>query len=189
MPVEDAAAGTAYLALVCPQEYHGEVTNGFAILEEAGFLAKGTVEFPTLEKTTGNVAVSSLAAQAAEAARRLLQVITDTDAEINRFPIFIRPMVRSGFNGKAGMSLPKWKNLAAAMADKLEKAAHGDEAAIAFVKKEAAGWKAALENLEAYYRGMVAEARRITKDLAFLAEAERIANERVEVVAYLHGML
>ncbi len=195
MPVEDAAAATAYLALVCPQEYHGEVTNGFAILEEAGYLAKGMVEFPTVEKMTGNVAVTSLAAlaapaaQAAEAARRLLQVIKDTDAEINHFPIFIRPMVRSGFKGKAGMSLPEWKNLAAAMADKLEKATQGDESAIAFVKKEAARWKAALENLEVYYRGMVAEAGRITKDRAFLAEAERIANERVEVVASLHGML
>jgi hypothetical protein len=186
MPAADAGAATAYLAAALADVYHGESTNGFTVLERAGFLK-------TAGSNTGEEAGAGhgkpieengqdLFTQGAQAGNQLIRVVGETAANFERFPIFIRPFARNGFKTKAELNLQDWQHTAHQWAELFRKAAGGDLAAVDLLSQEEARAAGLLQKLRTYFLGEPAEAARFTKDEQFLREARRISEERIAVV-------
>lgn len=145
MPPEHVAAALAYLVAVLADEYHGDRTDGYAVLERARFL-KATqptsVATPgkTKDQTQAGVPRTSASnpgdsqpvagldagrsesahlAQALDLAPRLQAAISETKAEFDRMPIFLRPMIRKAFAAKAGQAIQEWVETASRLHDGL----------------------------------------------------------------------
>ncbi len=201
MPVEDAAAATAYLVLKLASEYRGEVTNGYAVLEQAGYLSAAPVQFGELPAQPAARQPDSLQVQAqapakAQAFENAVQLCEQlqaglalTEAEVDKLPIFVRPMVRGGFKSKAGQSLQDWKRSAATLTDQFKMAASGDAEALKTLQGEAPRWAGMLDKLESYYLGMPAGAASVTKDKEFLAMVQKQSEERSAVVRAVKACL
>lgn len=122
LPAHRAALATACLVLRYADEYHGEVVDGYTILErEEGGRAESNAGMVTAAGTTGTASVAGAAgvAQAAKAAETLANALVETEAELNKLPVFVRPMARAGFKDKAGLSVKEWGTQVRDLTDRL----------------------------------------------------------------------
>jgi NAD(P)-dependent dehydrogenase (short-subunit alcohol dehydrogenase family) len=186
MPAEDAGAATAYLAAVLADEFHGEQVTGYTVLERAGLIK------PDAEPAVGSLPVEPAGASSAAAsgksllqalglAQRLLRVIEETEGEIARFPVFIRPMVRQGFKSKSGQSIQDCKRTIATLAGQLRQMVNSGGRLEDF-DAGLPRLRLLLGKLEVYYREAPQEAGRFIKDAQALAELQQIAGQREGII-------
>ena len=192
MPVEHAAAAAAYLAVNCAEEYHGEIVNGYEILEKAGLIQAKGIELVEQIRLDGAGEIESSGLDQDEqcsralAYSRKLQIILDeTASEFNQLPVFIRPMARSGFKSKAGLRLQDWQRMVESLAAQLSLIQAGETTG----KINIPQIQDLLEKLSVYYQGVPAETARFTKDTEFLEEVARRTAQRVSVIKGLVRML
>jgi 3-hydroxybutyrate dehydrogenase len=179
MPLEHAGAATAYLAAVLSKEYHGEMVNGYTILERAGVIS--AVEAPQVGQASpaALIAAGDALSHALDVSKKMVNLILETEAEFNKLPVFVRPMARAGFKNKAGQSMQDWTRLLAELHSLLQRATAGDAAALGQVRAARAGWVDRLTKLVVYYQGVPAETARFTKDQDMLAEVSQISIARI----------
>jgi len=199
MPPDHAGAATAYLAAVLADEYHGEVVNGYSVLERAGVIPTVTAYAPDAAPEDGKAGpgaasdavrpedgVGSGARQALELVKQLGEVIAATQAEFNHLPVFVRPMARSGFKSKAGQSLQDWtrtlENLAAAASLTLEQVQGSGSSGLDSLRRGIERLPDDLARLKSYYLGVPAETARFTRDTELLKEVARLTAERVALI-------
>lgn len=190
MPAGDAAAAAVYLAARLAAEYHGEQVTGYTVLERAGVISP-TGAAPEAAPANPQ-AIEPAAAPALECAgmaRRLAQVLAETEAEFGQLPIFIRPMVRQGFKMKAGQSLQDWAQTAGALTRQLETVQAGEAAALPALRARVPRLIDLLPRLATYYREAPAEMERFTKDAGVLSAARRTAAERTALIDALLATL
>jgi NAD(P)-dependent dehydrogenase (short-subunit alcohol dehydrogenase family) len=151
MPVEYAGAATAYLIAKLADESHGEIVTGYEVLERAGVIAPPGIgeQAPALSQA-GEVPfigegvdldLQSLCEQFAE-------MIVATEAEFNKLPVFVRPLARSGFKGKAGQSLRDWAWTAEMLQEGLKSPVR--------LANEPSRLDALFDKLASYYQGVPA---------------------------------
>ena len=102
-------------------------------------------------------------------------VLAETDAEFNRLPIFVRPMARNGFKGKAGQSLTDWQRRLAALGE-------GEARASADLPE-------CLEKLAGYYRDVPKETARFTRDAEMLRQVTEVCRQRIGVIERLQALV
>ena len=166
MPPEHAAAAAVYLAASLAEEFHGQVVNGYEILERAGVLHTGKVLPPFMEtdQSHEHETVQALFS-------RLSTILDETETEFGSLPVFVRPMAKGGFKSKAGMSLADWQRLVSAF---VSGAAHipGNMSEL-------------LEKLATYYRETPMETARFTRDEATLKVVKETAQFRLAIIQNL----
>ena len=182
MPATHAGAATAYLVAELAEAYHGEVVDGYAILERAGVIGAPVVPVVEEERslTAGkpDTGSSSAALQhVAEQARELHVILAETELEFGQLPVFARPLARRGFKSKAGQSLQDWLRIVSEL---------GELAAAGSLSPAAAPrYAPLLEQLAVYYEGVPNEMARFTKDPDFLLQVAQLTKERLGVIRNL----
>ena len=151
-------------------EFHGQVVNGYEILERAGLL-RSPEDIPEVEETPSRTSPI----QRSELIRKLSRILVETDSEFDRLPIFIRPVARQGFRNKAGLSLADWQRLLAALES-------GTSTIPANITER-------LEKLAAYYRDVPQETARFTRDAETLKQIARVCSERIGIIQKLYEQL
>jgi len=139
-----------------------EVVTGYTVLERAGLITAAEAATETAQTAPAR----DLHALAADLAR----ILTETEAEFTRLPIFVRPLARSGFKAKSGKSFMDWRRTAEQLAQ--NRAANPD------LPRQ-------LQKLLAYYQGVPAETARFTKDPATLRQITDISKARVQLIETL----
>ena len=192
MPVEHAAAAAVYLAVNCAEEYHGEIVNGYEILEKAGLIhAKGIELLEQIQlDVAGEIEPSGLDqdekfSRALAYSRELKMILSETASEFNQLPVFIRPVARNGFKSKAGLRLQDWQRMVERLAEQLSLAQAGEKTGKINIPQT----RDLLEKLAAYYQGVPVETARFTKDAEFLEEVARRTAQRVSVISGLTRIL
>lgn len=175
MPVAYAGAATAYLVAALADEFHGEVVDGYAVLERAAL-----IEAPSVPQTAVSVPRAIPSGEALDLSRRLEDVIAQTGAEFDRLPIFVRPIARRGFRGKAGQSLQDWARTATDLVEHLERGT---------LPPDLARIVALLDQLVVYYEGVPAETARFTSDAEMLRQVEETTRERIALIRALQSEL
>ncbi|MBW6465430.1 MAG: SDR family oxidoreductase [Brevefilum sp.] len=166
MPPEHAAAAAVYLATCLAEEFHGQVINGYEVLERVGFLKASDVTLPEMNdrEINSNETTRTLVT-------KLLQILEETEAEFQKLPVFVRPMAKGGFKNKAGRSLADWQRLASSL---------GSGAA-----SIPANMGELLEKLATYYREAPTETARFTRDEATLKMVTETAQARLAIIQSL----
>lgn len=163
MPPEHAAAATVFLAARLAKEFNGQVINGYEVLERAGVLK--TIESP---KPNLDITISKKHKDTQDLFQELAQILVETETEFNKLPIFVRPMAKSGFKAKAGMSLPDWQRLITSVLS--------DSSVLPEITPKR------LEALATYFREVPKETARFTNDEETLNLVNYTALSRLEVV-------
>lgn len=177
MPAEDAGAATAYLAVRMAPDYHGEVVTGYTVLERAGFLkvAQNTGDSEAKAKAVEintNAELTDLLVQ-------LVAILKEVDEEFNKLPIFVRPLARRGFMGKAGASMLDWQRAIA------QAAGQGKIGNLIAGKSS----RKMLQKLEKYIREVPQESARFTSDEKVIDEIRQITQKRLAVMHELMGII
>lgn len=192
MPAGHAAAAAAYLAARLADEYHGEQVTGYTILERAGFISSSSPSSaiskpaPKEPSLAGSGDREDVLRRALGYSGALQAAIAESEQELGRLPIFVRPMARQGFKGKAGLSLADWARTAAGLNARLQQVIDGNPDTVAVLRQELPRLGELLSRLEVYYREAPGEMARFTKDVAAIREAEEIARRRTGVI---HGLV
>lgn len=174
MPAEHAGAAAVYLALRLADEFHGQAVNGYEVLERVGLLKTSPIEVGPSQP-----AAAASATNLKERAGQLRQIMEETGLEFEKLPVFIRPIARSGFKTKAGMSLDDWKRRLADLENKANR----------FTPGEYQTWIGQLEKLTTYYRGVPAETGRFTRDVEMLRQVAELCAQRIKVIEELKAAL
>lgn len=177
MPAEDAGAATAYLAVRMAPDYHGEVVTGYTVLERAGYLKVGQ-----------NAGASEVEVEAVEISKnadlmdllvQLAAILKEIDEEFNKLPIFVRPLARKGFAGKAGASTLDWQRA-------IVQAAEQGQIGNLIAGKNSMEM---LQKLEKYIREVPQETARFTSDEKVLGEIRQITQQRLAVMHEIMGII
>lgn len=170
MPPEHAAAAASYLALHLADHFHGELVNGYEVLEKAGFLRTTPVPVGASEPAhpfpTGNLEALL---------HELAAILAETESEFQQLPVFVRPIAKGGFKRKAGASLADWQERVRGLASG-QTNRHpdlGDQ----------------LEALAVYYKDVPSETARFTRDEKTLKEITAISLTRVNVIQQIKSHL
>jgi hypothetical protein len=183
MPAPRAAAAVAYLVARLADEYHGEVVDGYTILERAGVQLMPGDHIPPHEAPAPRTPARTAAAQEALAlARRLGEVLAETDAEFARLPVFVRPMARRGLRKKSGLSPVEWARVLVDVQGHLEQVSTVGASAVAVLRAEHSRTEEALQGLLAYYREVPAEFARFSHDHEALRLVTASSEDRLAVV-------
>ena len=186
MPAEDAAAATAYLLAKLADEYHGEEVTGYTILERAGFWRR-TGGLPDKEAEaardakTAPLRAGSLT-EARAVCERIAQMLRETEADLGKLPILVRPMAKQGFKGKAGQGLSDWARTISQVTALVDRMAGGDQAARSELRAFRPRLKDLCARLEAYYREVPAETARFTQDAEVLKQVETTSRQRLNLI-------
>jgi NAD(P)-dependent dehydrogenase (short-subunit alcohol dehydrogenase family) len=170
MPAEHAAAAAVYLALKLADEFHGQVVNGYEILERAGLFHSPT-GIPVAAEAPAKAGIEGYS----DLLRQLANILVETDQEFNRLPIFVRPMARQGFKIKAGQSLADWTRLLSAL-----------ESGSSPLPPNLIEM---LEKLASYYRDVPKETARFTGDEETLRQVAELSGQRIGVIQKLRNKL
>lgn len=166
MPPEHAAAAAVYLAAFLAEEFHGQVVNGYEILERAGVLHTGKVSTPIVETEQSHERETVQALFS-----RLSNILDETEAEFGSLPVFVRPMAKGGFKSKTGMSLADWQRLASSL--------------VSGAAPVPGKMGELLEKLATYYREAPMETARFTRDEATLKMVTETAQSRLATIQSL----
>jgi NAD(P)-dependent dehydrogenase (short-subunit alcohol dehydrogenase family) len=171
MPPEHAGAATVYLAAKLAGEFHGQSINGYEVLERAGLLKTVSVE----QVKTDTAPAPAVRGDALSLIKQIEAILVETENEFNKLPVFVRPMARSGFKGKAGQSAADWQRSLAVLRSDIEAGKPPSQANI----------PALLEKLIVYYRDVPKETARFTKDADFLRQVSETSNQRIAILENL----
>lgn len=193
MPADHAAAGTAYLVVALANDYHGDEVNVYTVLERAGFIqaAGDSAENPLtipIPIETGASRVASIQS-ALELCRQFAFMLTETEAELNKLPVFVRPLARQGFKNKSGQSLLDWTKTADSLTEILKS---GEDSGISNREKLVLQFpriQAQLKQLTQYYADVPAETARFTKDPEVLTRIKELTDQRIALVHSLSSLL
>lgn len=188
MPADHAGAATAYLAAVLAEDYHGQVVNGYTVLEHSGLIQTAVV--PSFSGSMGAAHEDPTGEEdnlqkAAGLAAAVKVVIEETDAEFNKLPVFARPMARSGFRSKSGWSTQDWVRSLSTLADQLQRAASGEREGLQQARGSLGRFIEFLPRLETYYQGVPAETARFSRDTEFLREVAALSARREALICDL----
>lgn len=172
MPAEHAGAATAYLAARLADEFHGQMINGYEVLEKAGFL-KSPLQEP--ETSQDSLSKGTNKADCLATLEELNAILVQTEAEFNKLPAFIRPMARAGFKSKSGQSLSDWQTSM--------KRLHSERKAGG--RHTQPNLPVLFSKLITYYRDVPKETARFTKDPEFLRQISETSRERIAVIERL----
>lgn len=168
MPAEHAGAATAWLALRGADEVHGQLINGYEVLERAGLLKSAAL--PAVE--TGAAPQSGgLPDLLPGLLADLRAVLTETAAELDQFPAFVRPIARSGFKKKTGFSLEDW-----------QRRLSGSPAELSALSVQ-------LGSLSRYYQETPGETARFTRDAETLRMVAEVSAKRAALVERVRALL
>lgn len=170
MPAEHAAAATVCLAGQLASEFNGIVVNGYEILERAGVLKSTAMDAPAIN----HVQPGPLGNQK-ECFHQFSGVLTETEAEFNQLPVFVRPIAKQGFKNKTGASLSDWQRLAAGL--------ESGETPMP------ANFHLQLDQLAKYYREVPQETARFTRDEETLKQITALTEERLNLIATLKASI
>lgn len=188
MPADHAGAAAAYLAAKLAGEFHGEIVTGSTVLEIAGVIStKRTPDGETIQQVKNSPAAKKADLQ--ELGRKFIELIDETEAELNKLPVFLRPIARNGFKNKAGQSIQEWHRTANHLNELAQKIADGEPGVRENLRAESPKLTGLLQKLILYYEGVPIETARFTKDTTFLKEVSHIAAERTAFVKTLIDML
>ncbi len=115
MPVERAAEAARLLISRYSVEYHGELVDGYTILERVA--AEATPpdlesDVPSPPPTAPDTRTRAQTLREAQRLTARLQAILDqTVTELERIPIFVRPLAKRGFRRKTGQDPEYWSRL------------------------------------------------------------------------------
>jgi NAD(P)-dependent dehydrogenase (short-subunit alcohol dehydrogenase family) len=170
MPAEHAGAATVYLAARLADEFHGQVTDGYEMLEKAGFIhTSAEAEAASVKRPLAQVGNSL------ELVRQLAVSLIETEAEFNKLPAFIRPMARNGFKSKAGQSLADWQRTLAQLEADLQAGNYPTQPNLTGL----------LQKLSVYFRDVPKETARFTRDEDFLRQIGEISRQRMALIETL----
>jgi NAD(P)-dependent dehydrogenase (short-subunit alcohol dehydrogenase family) len=170
MPPEHAAAATVYLALHLADLYHGEVVNGYEVLEKAGLLKTSPVEVDL-----SNINPPNLQKGQEQLLRELAQILEETEGEFQQLPVFVRPIAKQGFKRKSGASLSDWQTT-------IQSHIKGDP-------QFPFNFKENLSKLRQYFAEVPAETARFTRDEQTLREITAISEHRIGVILQIEADL
>jgi NAD(P)-dependent dehydrogenase (short-subunit alcohol dehydrogenase family) len=189
MPPEHAGAAAVYLALRLAAEFHGQVVNGYEILERAGVLKPTSGLDPVAQSSTP---ASDQPAPIEPDTSRLLdylnqvaEMISTTAGEFEKLPVFVRPIARRGFKNKSGWSIEEWQRVLASNCDKLS-------ASIQYSHPLPAELHALLPHMQPlsdYFREVPRETARFTRDVDLLRQVADLSTQRVAVIEQLKQAL
>lgn len=181
MPAEYAGVATAVLVARFADEYHGDATSGYVVLERAGVITAPSPQPESDPPTTVPAQDAMSVAHALEGSRALQDILAKTESEFNQMPIFVRPLARNGFKSKTGRSAQEWMRAAKQLTDQLQTAAQNgsDSKMLAPIRAQT---HRDLNGLRTYYAAMPAETARFTRDANLLREVERMSRERLGVI-------
>lgn len=165
MPAEHAGAATAWLALRGADEAHGQLINGYEVLERAGLLKSASL--PEADAATDLVQSDLLPELLAD----LRAVLAETAAEFDQFPIFVRPIARGGFKKKTGLSLEDWERRLSTSPDELS------------------ALSMPLEALVRYYQETPRETARFTRDAETLRMVTEVSRRRAALAERVRTLL
>jgi hypothetical protein len=183
MPAEDAGLATVYLIAKLAAEYHGEVVDGYEVLERAGCLRAPDVERVLTAAEPASVPGKASPEQALALVERLRAILAETGTEFEKLPIFARPLARRGLKAKSGQSLQVWVQTLEALH------AHVLADDVAWLQAELPRLRKLLERLAVYYDEVPQETAPFTRDAAVLQEVGRIAAERRSAIQGLLTIL
>ncbi len=169
MPAEHAAAAAVYLVAHLADEFHGQVVNGYEVLERAGLL-----KTPQEQPVTTDLPLNKSTLNMQDLLQELSAILQETDNEFNQLPIFVRPMARQGFNTKSGKSLLEWQRLVGALM--------GSE------NSAPANLAAQLQALITYYQEVPQETARFTRDAQVLQQVTDTCQQRITVIKQLANL-
>jgi NAD(P)-dependent dehydrogenase (short-subunit alcohol dehydrogenase family) len=184
MPVEYAGAATAYLIAKLADKFHGETVTGYEVLERAGVIEPPGIgdQAPALSEA-GKVSFvgEDVSSDVQSLCEQFAEMIAATETEFNQLPVFVRPLARSGFKGKAGQSLQDWKRI-------VEKLREGPNSPVSSAD-DLSRLDALFDKLVSYYQGVPAETARFTRELEMLQTVERVSGERVALIRKLKAAI
>jgi NAD(P)-dependent dehydrogenase (short-subunit alcohol dehydrogenase family) len=195
MPVEHAAAATVYLAGVLAREYHGEVVNGYEILERGGVIseiqvppteAAASVRPVGVKNTPGRI---ELIQQGLNLSRGLVKFLEEIRGEFDKLPVFARPIARSGFKSKAGISIQEWIQLAENTCSQLEEVEGLDRQTEQELRDCYPRLKDLMGKLILYLRDVPKETARFTRDEDLLRQVSRLTAQRESLIRSLMAVL
>jgi NAD(P)-dependent dehydrogenase (short-subunit alcohol dehydrogenase family) len=182
MPPEHAGAATAYLVLRVAREFHGEMVNGYDILVRAG-LNKRPSSPADVNEGSSEQNVQIMASELPEVKEATIQnlivqvsgIIAESIAELDRMPIFVRPLVKTGFKSKTGLSMTDWQRTFSEVQGNLTSQSPEDHRFLA----------ARLVKLKRYYQELPAETMKFTRDPKMIKTVIDLANLRAEKIQNL----
>ena len=196
MPVSHAAAATAYLLARLADEYHGEVTNGYAVLERAGLimpggLAAAAVRPPPAPPPAAPVPreLGSYVNRALTLAEQLQSTLMETEAEFERLPVFVRPMARGGFKSRVGYRVQDVIRAQVKLLEQLGRLQTSHSGVDTEFQVDYPRLAAVYERLITYYDSVPAETARFTKDSATLQQLREQMDRRIALIRDLCGVL
>jgi hypothetical protein len=194
LPADQVAAAIAYLVVALADEYHGEQVDAPTVLARAG-LGVG----PGADLQTGAPVAEPAPAPAADRAgalqqaltlsERLRGVIAETAAEFGQLPDFVRPLVRDGFESKAGQCIEDWSLTASELTQQLKQMAAADATAGIAFSADYSRLKPMFDGLMRYYHEALSEPACFTTHTEDVAQVRQIMRERESVVRSLLGVL
>jgi len=180
MPVEDAAAAAVYLVAELADELHGEVTDGYEVLERAGLITA-----PTDPAPADPAHPREEAERPGELAGAVCELIGSATEAFEQLPPELRPFARQGFESKAGMPLSEWEAAAERLRRLVERAHRGDSAAASTLREERTRWVEQLGHLVEYARQVPRETAHHVDDAETLEEVTRTMAEKEGAIRQL----
>lgn len=119
---------------------------------------------------------------AATGARHLIEILKDTRADIDRMPIFVRPMARRGYQKRTGMSFAEWERFA----DDLQRRLGGDRHRAKTIRSDTVHY---LERLIENYRTAPQRAAKFMRDPAVLDVIRKRTEDRRQSIEALIAAL
>jgi NAD(P)-dependent dehydrogenase (short-subunit alcohol dehydrogenase family) len=193
-PADQVAAAIAYLVVALADEYHGEQVDAPTVLARAGLgggpgadLQTGApVAEPAPAPSAGRTGALQQALMLSE---RLQGVIAETAAEFGQLPDFVRPLVRDGFESKAGQCIEDWSLTALGLTEQLKQMAAADATAGIAFSVDYSRLKPMFDGLMRYYHEALSEPACFTTHTEDVAQVRQTMRERESVVRSLLGIL
>lgn len=190
MPAEHAAAAAVYLIARLARDYHGEIANGYEVLERAGLLsaAVGGDALPAAPAAPPTSRSGNLG-QAAALSRQLHAFLLETDSEFDKLPVFVRPMARGGFKSKVGLRVQDSIRAVSKLTEQLQRMQSSHSLVDIEFQVDQTRMADMLRRLQRYYGEMPAEAERFSADASLLSQIQRQAAQRQAVIESLLAAL
>ncbi|MEZ4771051.1 MAG: SDR family oxidoreductase [Caldilineales bacterium] len=189
MPAGYAAAAAVYLVAEAADDYHGESVDGYTLLERSGLIQATSVPAGMVAEAAPPARESCSLATTLALCRELEDVLRTTEEEFNQFPLFARPMARSGFKRKAGQSVQDWRRMLDRFGQLTGQAAAGQPQQAAQFAAERSLMAVRLEQLVSYFEAVPAETARFTRDQELLRNVTQVMADRVALVQQLRDAL
>jgi hypothetical protein len=189
-PADQVATAIAYLVVALADEYHGEQVDALTVLARAGLGVGPGADLQTVAPVAESAPLPSAGRtgalqQALMLSERLQGVIAETAAEFAKLPDFVRPLVRDGFESKAGQCIEDWSLTALELTEQLRKMAAADATVGIAFSADYSRLKPMFDGLMRYYHETLSEPACFTTHTEDVAQVRQTMRERESVVRSL----